>query len=179
MVWLREHKSIWRLAALALLVVALLGPWWFDRIYMEAQYPCSAPFIRLEGSFCGTPEPMTLLLFIWVGGSIEWVIRWAMGATVPAFDRSLLVLLWIALVLPFLTSLPLLLRDHRRSWRVIHILVWALAIILALVIALDNSPRWAGVLWGNWLYLGVAAGALILEVTLLVAGRKPRAGASS
>ncbi len=55
----------------------------------------------------------------------------------------------------------------------------ALAAILALVVATQHSPRWAGVLWGNWLYLGVAAGALVLEVVTAMEGRGLRGRAMS
>ena len=32
MLWLQEHKTVWRVAILALLLVAIMGPWIFDKI---------------------------------------------------------------------------------------------------------------------------------------------------
>ena len=43
------------IAGLLSLLVAIMGPWTFDLIHVPSEYPCSAPFIRLEGDFCGTP----------------------------------------------------------------------------------------------------------------------------
>ena len=55
MSWIVEHKRLWGIAILALLLLAILGPWAYDQINVPAEYPCSAPFIRLEGDFCGVP----------------------------------------------------------------------------------------------------------------------------
>jgi hypothetical protein len=37
--WLNDGKRIWRVIALAMLVLAFLGPWAFDRILVPAEYP--------------------------------------------------------------------------------------------------------------------------------------------
>jgi hypothetical protein len=57
MSWINEHKSVGRVAVLMLLLVAMMGPWTFDLINVPAEYPCSAPNIRLDDDFCGTPLP--------------------------------------------------------------------------------------------------------------------------
>ncbi len=123
--------------------------------------------------------PIAYLIFSLIVGSIELAIRWAQGAAVPAFDRSLLQYVLLVPVLPFFTTLPLLLRGNRRPWQVLQVFAWALAVIPALLFGMQGPLSWGGTLWGGWLYLGVSAGALILEVALLVAGRDPRARASS
>jgi hypothetical protein len=53
--WLNERRRIWRVIALAALLLAILGPWAFDRTNVPAEYPCTRPHIRLEGDFCGLP----------------------------------------------------------------------------------------------------------------------------
>jgi hypothetical protein len=55
MVWTNEYKKVWRVAVLVLLLVAIMGPWTFDRIHVPSEYSCSSPYIRLEGDFCGIP----------------------------------------------------------------------------------------------------------------------------
>lgn len=40
-----------RVVILLSLLVAIMGPWTFDRIHVPAQYTCSTPFVRLEGDF--------------------------------------------------------------------------------------------------------------------------------
>jgi hypothetical protein len=46
-----KHKKYWRAALLVLLLAAFIGPWAFDPINVPAEYPCSAPFVRLGGDF--------------------------------------------------------------------------------------------------------------------------------
>ena len=38
MAWFQGHKTVWRMAILVLLLVALLGPWWYDLINVPAKY---------------------------------------------------------------------------------------------------------------------------------------------
>ena len=35
MMWMNEHKRVWRVAVLGLLLVAILGPWAFARIMVR------------------------------------------------------------------------------------------------------------------------------------------------
>jgi hypothetical protein len=41
--WLKPYKRDVRIAFLTLLVIAISGPWFFDRIYVPSPYTCSAP----------------------------------------------------------------------------------------------------------------------------------------
>ena len=129
-----QHISILRAGVLILFVVALLGPWTFDVINVPAEYECSAPFIRLNGDFCGTP-----MSGLWVGGF------------------SILPLI------PFFTTLLLLWKKDARRFRTAHLVAWALALILALTvfIAQINDPIIR--LWGIWLYIVLAVGAILIE----------------
>lgn len=47
MLWMNEHKRVWRVAILVLLLAAIIGPWAYDRVNVPAEYPCAPPFIRL------------------------------------------------------------------------------------------------------------------------------------
>jgi hypothetical protein len=186
MSWINKHLRVWRVAILVLLLVAIMGPWTFgDRINVPSEYPCSAPWVRLEGDFCG----MLLSgigVFSWmVGGLINLGVRLATGAT--AFTDVARVLLFslllLLLVAPFFSTLRLILGGDRRRWRMFHVVAWGLAVGTGLLLGLSGSWRlsWVfsrlfWVLWGIWLYIGLAGSALILEVLVLVAGRRPDRG---
>lgn len=186
MLSLRKHKRVWRVAALALLVVALLGPWWFDRINVPAQYACSNTVVRLEGDFCGVPMPGTFLLFILVAASIERAMQGVTGVAAPLDSAAALAtalalsLVALVVVLPFLTTLLLIVRGDGRRPRVLHIAAWCLAAAAAVLVSLTVSKSLhIGALWGSWLYIGVAVGALVLELVMLVKGRGMRGRAMS
>ncbi len=167
--WIIEHKHVWRAVVLGLLLLAIIGPWAFDRINVPAQYTCSAPFIRLEGDFCG--EPLAgIFIFSWVLlGFIQMVAYLVAGGPfLPERAREMFFSLFpLLLVLPLITTLRIILGETRRRWQVIHIIALALAAgpTLLLVVASFSSLRWE--LWGIWLYIGVATSALLLEVFTL------------
>jgi len=77
MLWINEHKNVWRVAVLVLLLVAIMGPWAFDRIYVPSEYSCSAPFVRLEGDFCGVPlggiTVFSFMVVVFINISVELV----------------------------------------------------------------------------------------------------------
>jgi hypothetical protein len=180
----RNHnKRIWRTAFLVLLVVALSGPWFFDRIHVPSQYACSAPHIRLDEYFCGTP-----LTFAWLLGELtRTVTSRASGALsgevppVPLLSVSIPVLLVTLLVLPLVSSWILIARSDQGRWRRFHLVALALAagvVALALVLTglaagLGGLARGYRALWGLWLYVTVIAGMLLWEV--LVSNRRQKA----
>src|SRR5512134_1742599 len=62
MLWLKEHRRIWRAAFLITLIIAMIGPWFFDKIWVPQPYTCSLPNVRLDDVFCGVPTSITWLL---------------------------------------------------------------------------------------------------------------------
>jgi hypothetical protein len=97
-------------------------------------------------------------------GFIEWA-------------RLFLVSLFLfLLVLPFFSTLLSILRRDRRRRQVFNVVAWGLAAGIGLLIGLSRYPKLYWALWGIWLYIGLAASALILEVLALVAGRRPSQG---
>jgi hypothetical protein len=165
--WINEHKTAWRVAALIVLVVAIMGPWFFDQIHVPAEYPCS---FRLEGDFCGMPTSGTYLLLGAVGELFcrsRDLLSGAMG--LGEWARVFVIGLLLSLpVLPFFSTLLLVLRGDRRRRQVFNIVAWGLAVGVGLVIGLSRYPKLYWALWGIWLYTGLAASALILEVLALV-----------
>jgi hypothetical protein len=181
MSWINKHKRVWRVAILVLLLVAIMGPWTFDRIHVPSEYPCSAPNIRLEGDFCGTPMS-GIWIFSWIiGGFINTGVGLVTGATVFA-DRGgeflrefLFIMVLLLLVLPFFSTLLLILRGDRRRRQMFHVAAWDLAAGAGLL-GTSSFSRLHWALWGIWLYIGLAVSALILEVLTLAAERRPRQG---
>ena len=176
--WINEHKNGWRVALLVVVLVAIMGPWTFDPIFLPPGFSCSAPNIRLDDDFCGTPLSGTWWLYWMVIGFVyasAGLVTGAMGfvESVDVFRVSLLLFL---LVLPFFSTLLLILRGDRRRRQIFNIVAWGLAAGIALLIGMSSYPRLFWVLWGSWLYIGLAASALILEVLTLAGGRRPSQG---
>jgi len=182
MSWINEHKGVWRVAILVVALVAIMGPWTFtDLLHVPSEYSCSAPFIRFDDDFCGTPlSGIWILLglvtqFIYASaglvtgamGLVEWA-SWALFSLFP-----------FLLVLPFFSTLLLILRGDRRGRQAFNVAAWGLAAGTGLTGKLIGffrytKPLWLS--WGIWLYIGLAASALILEVLTLAAGRRPNRG---
>ena len=173
-----EHKNVWRVAELVLLLAAIMGPWAFDRIYVPSEYSCSAPWIRLEGDFCGVPmRGMTVLSFM-AGALINIGVELVTGA-IALSDRAgefLFSLFLFVLVLPFFSTLLVILRGDRRRRQAFNVAAWGLTAGIGLLMGVSTYPRRLWALWGIWLYIGLAPSALILEVLTLSAGRRPGRG---
>jgi len=181
--WIQEHKTVWRVAILVLLLVAIMGPWgFFEPVNVPSDYPCSAPYIRLEGDMCGEPTPIIWMFYWFVSMPISMVVGLVTGATVLTdfgieFVYILLIcLLLLTLVLPFFSTLLLILRGDRTRQQVFNVAAWGLAAGIGLLFGLSRLPRLYWVLWGFWLYIGLAVSALVLELLVLVVGRRPSQG---
>jgi hypothetical protein len=140
----KQNKRILRAIVLGLLMVALLGPWVFDIIHIPGEFPCSDPWIRVGGDFCGLPVPGIYSVLGFIG---------------------------IFFLLPVISTTALLLRNDGRPWFMFHILALIMGMGLLLMSGLLRYPRLSWGAWGVWLYMVAAAGALILEVILLAARR--------
>jgi hypothetical protein len=162
--WLNEHKRIWRVIALAGLLLAFLGPWAFDRILVPAEYPCNRPHIRLEGDFCGLPLSGLWNLAAIALNFIPTSVRLITGGTVVADWLLMLGYLLGAflLVLPVYSTLLLVRAGDRRSRQIFNAAAWGLALGVSLLFV-SVYPYMHPALWGIWLYIGVAASALIVE----------------
>ena len=176
--WLHEHKNVWRVAVLVLLLVAIMRPWGFDVVNVPSEYPCSAPYIRLEGDFCGIPLSGVWAYGWWLNGMVAGsrgllrgavsFVDWARG-----FLFGLLLCLFL---LPVISTLLLILRGDRQRRQVFHLVAWGLAASLGVCVGMSRYPRLFWVLWGVWLYVGLAVGALTLEVLVLAAGTRGSQG---
>lgn len=170
MSWINQHQRNWRIALLILIVAAFMGPWAFDRINVPAKYPCSAPFIRFEGDFCG--EPITGISLY------PWVIVSFFSSTVRLISGNLVFTDWLPGFLIFIPALPVfstlnLFRcNNNPSKQIFAIITWVLAIGVGLFWGLNNYPKLFWLSWGIWLYIGVAFSALIFEILAFIESRK-------
>ncbi len=174
----RVPKTAVRVAALILLVVAIAGPWVFELIVVPAEYSCSAPNIRLEGDYCGVP--VSLGWSLWEaagpGGILVSLVSGAgeYGARELAGSFLVVCLLFLP-VLPFLSTLLLLVGRERRGLWVFHLTAWALAAaVSAFFLVAGWSAAAALRLWGAWLCAAVAIAALAGEIR--AARRRPGRG---
>ena len=172
MLWSREYTKIWRIGALIGLAITLVGPWYYDVIHVPAEYPCEAPFIRLEGDFCGTPLSGISLIVPFVGGLLFIVDGLLTGSlTLTTFWGAVLALLLVMiLLLPFLSTLFLLQNEDSPRRRLIQVVGWSLGSGVGLMsVANSSNPNWA--LWGLWLFIGLTVSVTIIEGVGLVASR--------
>ena len=174
--WIEEHKRIWRVTILVLLLVAIMGPWVFDVINVPSKYPCSAPNIRLYNDFCGVPLSGIMILSSMADWFINTSAMLVTGQMVfSEWAREFLFSLFLfLLVLPFFNTLLLILRGDHKRWKRFNTAAWGLGVSEYLLLGIPSLFRfpnhfWA--LWGIWLFIGLAASALTLEVLVLVAGR--------
>jgi hypothetical protein len=86
--WLNERKRIWRVITLAGLLLAILGPWAFDRTLVAAEYPCSRPHIRLKGDFCGLPLSGLWGIWLYIGVAISALIGEVLILTAGGFESG-------------------------------------------------------------------------------------------
>jgi hypothetical protein len=174
MAFINENIGIFRAVFLALLVVAFIGPWSYDQINVPAEYPCSAPFVRLEGDFCGMPVLGITVLSQFVFGYLQVVPMLLtgeidLGSLVPELIPISIILL---IVLPVLTSLFLLLRSGSRVLRRLHAFALLFAAGLG-VLAFTATGSGQQILWGGQLYFGMAALMLVLELSAFWVGNRP------
>jgi hypothetical protein len=173
MSWIHQHRQELRAIILALLSLALIGPWMFDRIHVPAEYTCHRPNVRLYGDFCGVPLSGLRLLSIMVGGLMSTSKGLVTGSMrFSDWGREFVFsLLGLLILLPIFSTLLLVLRRDHRRLQVFNLTAWGLALGLCLLMGLSNYPYLFWALWGIWLYIALAASTLIIELFILFTGR--------
>jgi len=167
--WIIEQKYKIRVLLLALSVLAFIGPWAFESIYVPGADACGANYIRMDDDFCGVPLS-GIRLIVWIsGGLISIGAGFATGDTdFSERIRELLIsLLLLFTGLPVFSTLLLNVRGDNHQRQVFTIAAWILGFCGGLYLAITNGPKVFWNAWGIWLYFGVAACALILEMIFL------------
>jgi len=162
-------RRVLRMAFLALLVLALTGPWTYETIHVPAPHRCDEPYVRLDDDFCGTPFSVAAY-YPMVGGELATFLgRLVQGEPAAASVGFLSVM--VLLVLPFFSALLLVLRKGGRNLGIFHKTVLFLALMVVLFFFVPERSAFPEVLWGPWLYLALNAGLLALEVKVFRADR--------
>lgn len=179
MSWINVHKNAGRLAVLMLLLVAILGPWTYSSDGVPPAEWCRAPYILLKNGHCvKLVSGATMLTYI-PAAFLIMSMGLVTGTTVLA-DRtreflgvSLFVMLLFLLVQPFFSTLLLIRGGDSQRRRLFHVTAWGLAAIFSALLLVASLP--SGLhpkLWGMWLYVGLAASTLALELLARVSGSK-------
>lgn len=179
MSWLHQHKQVVRILFLLLFVLAILGPWTYTLDGVPPPEYCDDRFVLVAADRCA--ELVSgLTLFLWMPV--------AFAAMLSALQSVELHLLWQALfvtvlfslfVLPFASSLALILRGDTLRRHRFHLAILAVAALLSAMLpfllgGMDRAltfPRF----WGIWLYTAVAAAFLALELLIGRRLHSPRA----
>jgi hypothetical protein len=157
-------------AIIAGFLASMAGPWFFDEILVPAQYACSAPFIRLEGDFCGLPLSGFHLIIFPLAALLQIVLSGSGGSALSgiAFRDLVVMAAFLALHLPAITTALRAVRGSGQMTSLLTIAAWSIAAPIALFIALSSPRGFHLSLWGVWLYIGLAIVALIFEMTVRV-----------
>ena len=165
---------------LVLLLVAIMGPWTYTLDGVPPPEWCHAPLFLLGNGHCaGLVSGATIITF-WNGAFFNINVGLVTGVTAfPERAReflgiNLFMMLLFLLILPFFTTLLLTWRRDSKRLRIFHLTAWGLAAILSWLLVASQPILRSGRFWGIWLYIGVTASALTLEVFALVSGRNPK-----
>ncbi len=169
--WINKYLRGLRFVFLGLLLVAIIGPWGYDRINVPAQYPCQAPNIRLEGDFCGLPLSGLWVFSALITSLADFISEVFTGTASNIDFRELIFMIvyLLAFILPIVSTFLILRPEDRRRRQAFHMLAWGLAAGVGLYLGISYFPSYYWRLWGLWLFIAAAAGALVFEIVTLVA----------
>ncbi len=160
---INQNIAIIRAGVLILFIVALLGPWTFDTVNVPREFACSAPFIRLNGDFCGLPISGIQFFQLWIGAFFYMPFELITGGFTGSAREFLLGLSIILPLIPFFTTLFLLWKKETPQLRIVHLTAWVLALLLALAFMLLQTQDPLIPLWGLLFYILLTVGAIVIE----------------
>jgi len=172
MAWLHQSKNVVRGAVLILLLVAIVGPWTYSSDGAPPAEWCRDPNILLENERCVRLVSGIEVLTFMTSGFLSMNVQLAKGTLVLAdrarefFGVFLFVVLLFLLVQPFFSTLLLIFGGDRPRRRMYHVATWGLAAVISALLLVASC--WSGLhtdLWGIWLYVGLAASALAVELS--------------
>jgi hypothetical protein len=158
-------------AALVLLLVAIAGPWTDSSDGVPPAEWCRDPNILLANGRCVKLVSGAEVLTFMTGAFLSLNVHLFKGTLVLAdrarefFGVFLVVVLLFLLVQPFFSTL-LIFGGDRPLRRMYHVATWGLAAVVSGLLLVASS--WSGLrteLWGIWLYVGLAASVLAVELS--------------
>ena len=178
MSWFNKHRMVWRVVALMIFIIAILGPWTYSADGVPPSESCHEPYILVSSNSCVRLMPgveIIAFLGMMIGSLPGWIFSEAVSLTDLAREFLFIVLISLIL-LPFLGTLILILNRESRKLRILEAAMWGAAIIPALLLVLDGQSSGSLTLsqaWGIWLYLGLAVSMLVYEVAGMRISSKP------
>ena len=157
-----KNSRLYRTVALILLLIAMLGPWSYERVYMPPSTPCAAPNVQVAGDiYCGIPIP----IWMEVLGQFRPAADLLTGEVTFSQWASLSILP-LMLILP-IVALGMMLFRQRDPHQIFYVLAWALAALAGAGFLQRGYYRPYAPPWGNVLFSAVALTALTLELLRL------------
>ena len=166
-----EYKRNYRIAVMVLLVIALIGPWVFERLSVPAEWDCGPSNIRLDSDFCGTPFSGIQIIPFVGGGIIQIGVGLIKGDVLLSVRELMVGLLLLLTFLPVISTLLMVLRGDRPRLQIFTIISWGFALFGGLFLALNHHQAlWKS--WGLLLYIALSIVALITEILFLASGKR-------
>jgi hypothetical protein len=172
-------KTVGRVAALVLLLVAMMGPWFCDS-HPATEESCSAPLVWLGNGYCACLAS----LMSWLGhafgpgGMLAEMVSGGCRRDADCIANNVAMLIVLPLpLLPFLSTLLLFVGGQRRGLWVFHLVAWGLAAAVSALLLVACLWQGEGRLrvWGAGLCVVVAVAMLVGEI--LAARLRPGRGA--
>jgi len=161
-------KTVGRVAALVLLLVAMMGPWFCDS-HPATQESCSTPLVWLGNGYCACLES----LMSWLGhgfgpgGMLAEMVSGGLRLDAGGIANNVTMLIMSFLpLLPFLSTLLLFVGGKRRGLWVFHLVAWGLAAAVSAFFLVACWWQGEGRLrvWGAGLCGVVAVAMLVGEI---------------
>jgi hypothetical protein len=174
-------KTVGRVAALVLLLVAMMGPWFCDS-HPATQESCSAPLVWLGNGRCACLAS----LMTWPGhgfgpgGMLAEMVSGECRLDAGCIANNVAMLIMFSLpLLPFLSTLLLFVGGERRGLWVFHLVAWGLAAAVSALLLV--ACLWQVRVWGAGLCGVVAVAMLVGEILAarLRPGREARPAEAS
>lgn len=167
MAWIIQHKNWVRIAVLALLIIAILGPWGYTRDGVPPAEWCQHPFLLLENGSCVGRDSGAFFLLVSIIGFPAGILQFLSGELVLSDlgRQSIFALFFLSLFfLPCISTLLLVRSGSNIRRRTFYVIAWGLAAALGLLVALSAEVFHPAHLWGIWLYILLAVGLLVFEL---------------
>jgi hypothetical protein len=169
-------KTVGRVAALVLLLVAMMGPWFCDS-HPATEESCTAPLVWLGNGYCACLASLMSGLGhgFGPGGMLADTVSGGCRRDAGCIANNVAMLIMLLLpLLPFLSTLLLFVGGKRRGLWVFHLVAWGLAAAVSTFFMVACLWQGEGRLWvwGAGLYGVLAVAVLVGEI--LAASLRPR-----
>jgi hypothetical protein len=178
MSWFTQNKQLIRFLFLLLFTIAILGPWTYTLDGVPPPEYCDDRFVLVAEGRCA--ELISgLTLFLWMPLAFVSLLSALQSVELHLLWQALFVTVLFSLfVLPFASSLALILRGDTLRRHRFHLAVLAVASLLSAVLpfllgGMDRPltfPRF----WGIWLYTAIAVAFLAIELFIRRCLHSPR-----